>query len=131
MAKKMTTKEEQLVANYIANGGNGTDAAMAAYNTQSRENAAAIASRVLKKPSVAEALRAELDKQDITLEKIIKPVARGLTAVDEKGHDDLKTQLAAHDRAVKILGMTEKENGTSFNFNINKANFGGEFVKND
>lgn len=130
---QITKKEEKFIAEYIRNEGNGTDAALAAYDTDSRADAASIASRVLKKPQVAEALREELARQGVTIEQIIAPVANALSATNPDGTDDYRTQLAAHDRAVKILGMTDSQEKTSpaINFNINKANFGGEFVNND
>ena len=131
--RRVTSKEKKFVAEYIKNDGNGTKAALATYNTKSEANAASIASRVLEKTSVAELLKAELDKQGVTIEKVIMPVAKGLSATKKDGAEDYGVQLAAHDRAVKILGLTEpqEKNSPSISFNINKANFGGEFVKND
>lgn len=127
MAKKpkLTVKEEKFVAAYIKNGGHGTEAALEAYDTESRNTAAVAASKNLRKPAVEEAIRAEMKRQGITLEKVISPVAKGLE------DEDIKVQLSAHDRAIKLLGLTEKEKGSSINFNINQANLGMEFVKND
>ena len=130
MANKITKKEEEFVAEYVKNGGNGTSAALKVYEPSSENSAAVIASKTLKKPSVVEALREELERQGVTIEKIISPVANGLSAVKKDSTPDYGTQLAAHDRAVKLLGLTE-ERSSSINFNINRANFGGEFVKND
>ncbi|MBR0403098.1 terminase small subunit [Candidatus Saccharibacteria bacterium] len=129
---KLTIKERKFLTEYVDNGGNGTQAALKAYDTNSANDAAVIASKVIKKPSVAEALKMELARQGITIENVIAPVAKGLKAVREDGTDDYRTQLAAHDRAVKIMGLAEpKENNPAINFNINKANFGGEFVQNE
>lgn len=133
MKDNLTMKERKLVSEYVKNGGNATKAALEVYDTSSEADAASIASRALKKPSVAEALQRELARQGITLEKIISPVAKGLTAVKKDGETDYGVQLAAHDRAVKILNMTDSQekNSPAISFNINKANFGKEFVKND
>lgn len=133
MKNNLTIKEQKFVAEYVENGGNGTKAALKAYDVTSESSAAVLANNTLKKPNVAEALKEEMERQGITFEKIISPVAKGLTAVDEEGKDNISVQLAAHDRAVKLLKIFEEKdakNTASISFNINNANFGGEFVQN-
>ena len=125
MAKKMTVKKEKFLAEYIKNDGNGTAAAKEVYDVSSDSSAAAIASKVLKDENVMSALREEMARQGITLEKVVAPVAKGLA------DGDIKVQLSAHDRAVRLLGITEKNNSPSINFSIDRANFGGEFVRHD
>lgn len=120
--KKLTMKEQKFVTAYIENGGNGTKAALEAYDVGSENAAAHLASKNLRKPAIEEILKAEMERQGITLERVISPVAKGL--VD----DDIKVQLSAHDRAVKLLGLTEKKDNPSINFNISQANLGMEFV---
>lgn len=58
--KEKTTlrpKQEAFATEYIANGGNGTKAALAVYDTDNPRTAAAIASENLTKPNVIEAIR--------------------------------------------------------------------------
>lgn len=52
--KTLTHKQEQFVQEYVANGGNGTQAALAVYNTTDPNTAHVIASENLQKPTVAE-----------------------------------------------------------------------------
>lgn len=124
MTKKMTMKKEKFLTKYVENGGNGTAAAKEVYDVSSDSSAAAIASKTLKDEGVINALKEEMVRQGVTLEKVIAPVAKGLM------DGDIKVQLSAHDRAVRLLGITEKNNSPSINFSIDRANFGGEFVRN-
>lgn len=139
--KPLTAKQKKLVKTMAKNGGNRTKAGLEVYKTKSPKNANRIVSKTLKQPNVQQALEAELKKQGITLESSIAPISKGLKAkardmkgkliCDEDGNpiDDLDTQLKASDRALKLLLPKEKEASLNFNFKIDAAKFGGEFVK--
>lgn len=132
MVTKLTGKQKTFVNN-IVKGDTATAAALKAYDTKSPRNAAVIASNNLQKPEVRQQLEKELAKLGITLQKSLKPISKGLVATkkDENGEivDDLDTQLKASDRALKLLLPKEKlDSGLNVNFNIDSANFGGEFV---
>lgn len=121
--KELTEKEKKLVKAYAKNGGNGTKAALKAYKTKSPKRASAIASKKLKLPKVQNALEKELAKHNITLDRALKPID------DALGDDDIDIRLKGSDRALKLLLPKEKtENNLNFNFNIDSARFGGEFV---
>ena len=121
--KKLTEKEKKLVKTYARNGGNGTKAALKAYKTKNPKRASAIASKKLKSPKVQNALEKELQKHNITLDRALKPIG---DALDDA---DIDIRLKGSDRALKLLLPKEKtENNLNFNFNIDSARFGGEFV---
>ncbi len=141
-AGPMTEKQKKLVKTLAKNGGNKTKAGMVAYKTKKPDNARKMAQKALKQPNVQQALEQELKKQGITLESSIAPISKGLRAkarnmkgeliCDENGEpiDDLDTQLKASDRALKLLLPKEQvEANLNFNFKIDAAKFGGEFVK--
>lgn len=132
-AKPLTAQQQKFLTEYVSNGGNGTKAAKKAYNAKDDNSAAVIAHKTLEKPHIAEALREELAKQGVDLEAVVAPVTKALHATKKDGSDDHMVQLAGHDRAMKILVAEEKEQKVqgTINFNINKANFGGEFVSNE
>jgi hypothetical protein len=99
-------------------------------------HAAATVRRHIQKPTLQAALTAELIKQGLTLETIVKPVAKAINATtskqvgtrvleyDEKGRpieteyiyeevDNLPLQMQAADRASKWLGLDKAaESGT-------------------
>lgn len=130
--EKLTVKEKEFVKTLAKNGGNGTKAALKAYDTKKPRRAAAIASKKLKSPKIQTALEKELQKQGITLERALQPISKALVATkNENGSvvDDIEVQLKGSDRALKLLLPKEKsENNLNFNFNIDSARFGGEFV---
>lgn len=121
MSEKLTKKEEAFVKNFAANGGKVTKAALKAYDTDNYHRAAAIGSRNLKKPKIQEALEKELERQNITLPRALKPIANALKS------PDIETQLKGSDRALKLLLPTQKSD-LNLNLNIDSAHFGGEFV---
>lgn len=139
----MTEKQKKLVKAVVKNGGNKTKAGMEVYKTKKPANAQRMAAKALKQPNVQQALEKELKKQGVTLENAIAPIAKGLKAkkrdlkfgelmFDENGEplDDLDTQLKASDRALKLLLPKDiPEANLNFNFKIDSAKFGGEFVK--
>lgn len=110
---KLTMKQAKFVKEYVANGGNGTQAALKAYDTDKYETANAIAVENLQKPLVMEALMRSAKKLGITEDMIMLPVQKALVATDKEGNDDLDMQLKGHDRIVKLING--KENGVSLN----------------
>ena len=125
MAKKPTVKERKLVKG-IAQGKSITQAALDAYDTTSPDSAKAIGSRALTKVNVQEALHAEFQKQGITLEQAVAPIKKALNAkkvVQVEGDfyetevDDLDMQIKGSDRALKLMGVSGKDDsGNTYNF---------------
>lgn len=138
----MTEKQKKLVKAVVKNGGNKTKAGMAVYETKNPANAQKMATKALKQPNVQQALEAEMKKQGITIKSSLNPIAKGLKAKkrDMKGKllcdennepiDDLDIQLRASKDALKLLLPKDSPDPSfQFNFKIDSARFGGEFVK--
>lgn len=139
----MTEKQKKLVKAMVKTGGNKTKAGMTVYKTKKPANAQKMATKALKQPNVQQALEAELKRQGITLESSLNPIAKGLKAkmrnakdgsimLDENNEpiDDLDLQLRASKDALKLLLPKDSpEANFQFNFKIDAAKFGGEFVK--
>lgn len=126
MAKQLTVKQAKFVK-AVAEGKPKYKAAMEAYDTTDVNTAATIAKENLQKTSIQEALQNELAKQGLTTEMIVAPLMKGIKAKKvvpiegdffETDVDDLDTQMKAHDRITKIMGMNGKESGgnTTNNF---------------
>ena len=130
MAKepKTTIKQKVFIKDYTNNGGNGTQAALKAYDTTDPNVAKVIASENLTKPNVKEAIDREMEKQGLTLEKIIAPVTKALDStikvktqdgeIIDTGQADLEMQLKGHDRAVKLMSFGAKRDDGNTNVNI-------------
>ena len=98
-------------------GLNGTQAAIQAYDTDKPNVAKNIASENMAKPNVKAAIEKEMEKQGLTLEKIIQPVTRALDA------PDLDMQLKGHDRAVRLMsfGQKKEDPSTTLNLHLHQA----------
>src|SRR4030065_2567931 len=66
MARKLTVKQRQFVKKYVANGGNGTRAAMAVYGTDDEHTAHQIAYENLRKPAVKRQIELALERAGLT-----------------------------------------------------------------
>jgi phage terminase small subunit len=120
--KKLTVKEQKLIKG-IAAGKSQTQAAKdAGYSPKS---AHVIATNTLNKVNVQEALQVALTKHGITLDTAIAPIGKGLHAVKQNEYtgeitEDIKTQMQASDRALKLMGVSNPE-GTTVNINFNQV----------
>lgn len=112
---KLTQKQAKFVQG-IAEGKTNTQAALDSYDTDSYEVANAIAVENLQKPSIQEAVELARVKLNITPERALKPIDDALNA------DDLEMRLKGSDRAMKIMGITEKGKGNTNIFIGNQFN---------
>ena len=113
MAKRLTYKQREFVANYIKLK-NGTKAALKAYETNDYETANAISVENLQKPSIQEAIETAMVKMNLTPERAVKPIDEALN------HEDLEMRLKGSDRGLKIMGVG-KDGGTKVNINFNNV----------
>lgn len=113
--KQLTPKQEAFVAEYVRNGGNATAAAQKAYPNQTYGSAKIQGWENLTKPNLAKAIRAEFNRQGVTLEKALRPIVKGLEAKDKNGADDLTKQMMAHDRWLKASTIDKEDNGLQLN----------------
>lgn len=128
MAKpKLTVKEAKLVK-AKAEGKKHDEAWDEAGYSQNSSKVVKVVntSKILSKPKVQEALQAELEKQGITLEKALKPIADGLEAdkpgwtdkdgVFHEGTRDHSIRLKASGMALDLMGVKQqKDSGTTVN----------------
>ena len=113
--RPLTHKQEVFVAEYVKNGGNAKQAAIKAYPNQTENSAKVQGWENLNKPNLAKAIREEFSRQGITLEKALKPIVKGLEAVDKEGNDDLTKQMMAHDRWLKASMLDKDDAGLQLN----------------
>lgn len=96
----LTIKEKKFAQSYVANGGNGTEAALTAYNTKKRQNAKQIAMRVLKREDVREEVQRILDKSQTPLKRAIDNISRLANETDVRPSAD--TVLKANQDILKL-----------------------------
>ena len=120
----LTVKQKKFVKAYVANDGNGQEAAKAVYDVHSDAVARTIASENMTKPNVKSAIDEALEKHHITMDAAVAPIADGLKATrsisagDEVYEQvDHPTRLKASGMALKLLGVDKGEGGNTFIFN--------------
>lgn len=134
MAKKsLTVKEAKLVKAKAQGMTNAKAYVVAGYSSTRPDVAEANARKVLGKPSVQNALHAELARQGITLEKIIKPIKDGLeaerVAIVGNGDQAMAEVTPDHSIRLKSSAMAQKlmgldnasEGGVNIHFHQHQA----------
>ena len=113
--RRLTPKQEIFKAEVVKNGGNATAAAQVAYPNATYGSAKTIGWENMTKLDLAKAIREEFKRQGVTLEKVLKPIVKGLEAVDKEGNDDLTKQMMAHDRWLKASMLDKDDAGVQLN----------------
>lgn len=78
--KSLTLKQRQFVKKYLENGGNGTRAALAVYNTKDSHTAHQIAYENLRKPAVFRQIEASLERVGLSDESIAEMLRESIEA---------------------------------------------------
>lgn len=114
VSKPLTPRQRAFVKEWLANGGNGTQAALKAYGCTTDNSAAVHASRLLRNPKVQAEIAAGLAASELTSEKIVEMIAKvlkgGLNATKfDKAFGaempDHSTRLKGVEMALKLLGV--------------------------
>lgn len=95
---ELSLKEKAFTKEYIKNGGNGTQAALKAFNVKSRENAKATAYKVLKRHHVKLAIDEILNSKGLTLEDLSRYSQQIIT----KGITEGKPSFAAASNMIQF-----------------------------
>jgi hypothetical protein len=119
----LTVKQRKFISAYIANSGNGTQAALASYNTKDPIVAARIASENVRKPDIRAALEIAFEQQGINESRVVRCVREAMDAtrpqtvqrIDAEGNvsdetaavPDHSVRLQAVDRWAKFVGAYE------------------------
>ena len=101
---KVTQKQKVFAAEYVKNKGNGTQAALKAYDTTDQKTACSIGTENLSKPVVQNELKRLLKGSNITMKRVLGVVSDGLDATKGKGEEDHPTRLRAADMSLKLHG---------------------------
>jgi len=125
VAKQLTVKEAKLVKAKVQGKTHREAMEEAGYSLgeNNPDKVARVnASKTLAKPHVKEALDKALVRHGITLDTAIAPIGKGLHAMKQNEYtgeitEDIKLQLQASDRALKLMGVGQsKDDVTTQNF---------------
>lgn len=132
MTRKLTIKEAKLVKAKVEGKTHAEAYEQAGYSLgkNNPDKVARVnASRVLAKPSVQEAFRAELKRQGITIEAVVKPIADGLKAekVSIVGNGDQAMAEVTPDHTIRLKSSQMAQ--TLMGANKNSETVGGTFIQ--
>lgn len=125
MSRDLTEKQEIFVDKYIETGGNGTEAALAAYDTTDRNTAAVIASENLIKPKILDVLEQALP--DHLLAEVHREGLYATKAVfNDKGENvaedaDFNARAKYLDMAYKLRGKYAPDKKLTVHVDARKA----------
>jgi hypothetical protein len=110
--KLLTPKQRAFISAWIDNGGNGTKAAMQAFECSTPASAASCASRMLRNRKVMAELERALDRSSLA-EKIVRVINDGLNATlppqgPYRDFPDHKTRLKTAHKALKMMGAYKR-----------------------
>lgn len=112
----MTFKQKMFAKKYVENGGNGTKAALAVYNTDKYQTAQAIASENLLKPEIAQSIDDIAKSEGIDSRFIFDNFKRVAVQEAEKYTGD--TILKANIELAKILRLYPATKHERLNINV-------------
>jgi len=111
---KLTPKQAKFVKG-VNEGKTKVAAAMEAYPNATYQTARVIAAENIAKPSIAQALEAAYERQGITVDAIVRPVADGLlaerTVIIGNGDQAFADQVPDHGVRLKAAGMASYVDG--------------------
>ena len=112
----LTLKQQIFVKEYINNGGNGTQAALKAYDSNNSHIAENIASENLGKPVIQETITEILTRKGITVDKISENVNSLASAKVEKVSAD--TKLKANIELLKLYNAYPDKKSYQYSMSI-------------
>ncbi|GEM_PF-6273792 len=115
MVKKLTSRQTQFIKKYLEVG-NGTQAALATYNTSDPNVAKVIASENLTKPNIREALEEALRTSGLSLSVITNNLGSLANSKPEKISGD--TVLKANTEILKLFGAYPDKKSFQFSYSV-------------
>ena len=112
----MTLKQKLFIKNFVNNGGNGTQAALAAYDTADPSVAKVIGSENLTKPNIREAIEEALRSKGLSLDVITDNIGHLATARPDKVTGD--TVLRANVELLKLHGAYPDKKSYQFSYSV-------------
>ena len=127
--KKPTRKQKDFAKEFVLGEepGNGTKAALAAYNVKSKINASNVAAANLKKPTVQKEIQDLMEQHNLTDDFLFQRMKEGLDAnivsefkgdVVETSTPDLHTRHRYLQDLIKVKGLYAPERNENINLNI-------------
>jgi len=98
---KLKQKQKAFIAEYVANGRNGVQAALKVYDTEDYNTANQIARDNLQKPTIMREIEKQMNDTGLTVKKALNAINDGYDA-EKKGDPDHAIRLRSADMTLKL-----------------------------
>ena len=102
--RKPTLKQRHFIKAYVQNGGNATQAAWVAYDTDDYNTAKSIGCENLTKPYIREEIDRLMEAVELSTRDSLRAIGDALSATDKNNHPDHRMRLNAAVLALKLQG---------------------------
>ena len=109
--RKPTLKQRRFILAYIDNGGNATQAALAAYDT-TYATARVIGCENLTKPNIKRVIDSLMEVVELSTKDSLRAIKDALNAMDRTNHPDHRMRLNAAVLALKLKGAYPRNRQT-------------------
>ena len=106
--RKPTLKQQRFILAFIKNGGNATQAALAAYDT-TYATARVIGCENLTKPTIRREIDRLMKAVQLSAKDCLRAIKEALEAVDKDDHPDWDARLKAADMGLTVQGAYPKK----------------------
>ncbi|MDA2925527.1 terminase small subunit [Acidobacteria bacterium AH-259-L09] len=113
MKRQPTPKQQHFIQAYAETGGNATQAALQAYDTQDYDTAKAIGCENLTKPYIRQEIDKLMEKVQLKTEDALRAIKDGLEADKSKTGPDHPVRLRAADLTLKLHDAYPKKGEVS------------------
>ena len=110
--RKPTLKQRRFIKAYVENGGNATQAAWVAYDTQDYDTAKSIGCENLTKPYIREEIDRLTEAVELSTKDTLRAIGDALSATDKNDYPDHRMRLKAAVMLLKLRGAYSRDRQT-------------------
>ena len=110
--RKPTLKQRRFIKAYVQNGGNATQAAWVAYDTQDYDTAKSIGCENLTKPYIREEIDRLMEAVELSTKDSLRAIKGALSATDKNNYPDHRMRLKAVGMFFKLKGAYPRNRQT-------------------
>jgi len=110
--RKPTLKQRHFIKAYVQNGGNATQAAWVAYDTEDYDTAKSIGCENLTKPYIRQEIDRLTEAVELSTKDTLRAIGDALRATDKNDYPDHRMRLKAAVMLLKLRGAYPRNRQT-------------------
>ena len=107
--RKPTLKQRRFIKAYVQNGGNATQAAWVAYDTEDYDTAKSIGCENLTKPYIREEIDCLMEAAELSTKDSLRAIKDAFSATDKNDYPDHRMRLKAAVMLLKLRGAYSRD----------------------